>query len=383
MLKKTDSGQLAENNIKGDGRMLKVGIRSVGSAIPVRKVSVEDTINYWGNSSVSLVQNKFGVRSRSVLNSDEDTLTLATQAAKNSLANAHIEAAEIDGVLFGTVTASELYRSSSNLLMDMLSNRRNYISSDISAAERSGVEAMVTGYSYIGAGLCTSALAIGSDAINRHTAPGDLRESYEGAGAGAIILGSQELIATIDHVSSNNSPFPQFGRPEDERFIRALTPMNDGMLKIGLYDHLKEAIKSYFEETHSSFPDYDFVILPQQYPGEVRSLAQKLDVSDKQINDSIFSEECGDTGSASSIIALEKVLAKSKFGNKILLCSYGNNSGADIVGLTVTKNIVKYQEKLQKDISNTTRNTIPISYAESLKLEYKLIQPNVTIGTFM
>lgn len=363
--------------------MLKVGIRSVGSAIPVRKVSVEDTINYWGNSSVSLVQRKFGVRSRSVLNSDEDVLTLATQAAKNSLANAHMKDTEIDGVLFGTVTASELYRSSSNILMDMLSSRRNYISSDISAAERSGVEAMVTGYSYIGSGLCTAALAIGSDVMNRHTAPGDLRESYEGAGAGAIILGNQKLIATIDHVASNNSPFPQFGRPEDERFIRALTPMNDDMLKVGLYDHLQGALKVYFEQTNSHFSDYDFVILPQQYPGEVRSLAQKLNLNNEQINDSIFSEECGDTGSASSIIALEKVLEKSKFGNKILLCSYGNNSGADVVGLTVTKNIVKYQEKLQKDISSTTKNTMPISYAESLKLEYKLIQPNVTIGTFM
>lgn len=61
--------------------MEKVGICAMGAYIPVRRLSVAETINNWKNSSIELVKNKFKVTARSVLSSDEDVVTLANESS--------------------------------------------------------------------------------------------------------------------------------------------------------------------------------------------------------------------------------------------------------------------------------------------------------------
>jgi len=67
--------------------MGNLGIISYGAAIPKRRIKIEDIINVWKNSSVALVKNSQGVAERGVLGADEDTNTLAIQAAKEALKN--------------------------------------------------------------------------------------------------------------------------------------------------------------------------------------------------------------------------------------------------------------------------------------------------------
>lgn len=363
--------------------MKSTGICAIGCYVPVRRLSVEETISSWKNASTKLLKGNFGVTSRAVLNSDEDVVTMANEAVKSASDSKSFDLSSIDAVYFGTVTASDLFRGGSNLLMESLTGNKNYFSSDISSGENSGLAALIMGYASTSAGLHESTLAIGSDVLCRHTAPGDLREAYMGAGASAVIIGQKDTIATIEGVTSFNSNFPEIGRTEDERFIRELMPMDAGLLKVGVYDHLQHAIHAYCKKYKKSLEDFDYIILPQQYPGETKALAKMLNVEQKKIDSSIFSSNIGDTGSAASLIALQKVLEISKPNQSILVCGYAHNSGADVVGLKVTENIIDYQKNINKSVSAmTTELTIDVGYAEAMRLEYKFVGPNISIGTF-
>ena len=359
-----------------------IGIAAYGIAVPLHRLPVVETVQSWNNTSAALVEKQFGVTERTVLGSDEDTLTLACEAARRCLTNFGNENQTVDSVFFGTVTGSELYRGCANSLMDMLSGNTWYFGQDVAAAEKSGVESLLNAYSRVVAGLSDSSLAVGADCMCRHTAPGDLRESYEGAGAAAMLVGGKDIIAEITGAYSYNTNLPEFGRPEDERFIRSLMPMDSGTLQIGILEHTKSAIEGFLNKYGSKLDDYDYIVPPQSYPGEVYQIARFLGFRREKIMDSLFSDKTGDIGSASSLVALAKVIECSKPGEKILLCTYGHNAGSEVVSLKVTDEILRYRNNLQNPIKDCLERRREVSYFEALKYEYKLVAPNISFGAF-
>ncbi|MCM1635766.1 MULTISPECIES: hypothetical protein [Latilactobacillus] len=362
--------------------MKKVGISGIGMCLPIRRILVNETIKNWGNTSAKLIVDKFGVRKRTVLNSDEDVITLSVEAAKQCLVNTKTNIKNIDAMFLGTVTSSELYRGSSNTVMEMLTDNNQYFSTDVAMAERSGTVALIQGFANVKAGLCKSVLSIGADALCRYTAPGDLRESYTGAGAACALVDSNNIVAEIEGVTNFNTNFPEIGRPEDERFIRELMPMDSGVQKISIIDHVKTAVQLYLNKYNCALSDFDFVLLPQQYPGQTFQLAKIFGIPNEKIEDAIFSSETGDTGSAAPLIALEKVLESAQPNKRILLCSYGHNAGVDVIGLKTTNLIKDYQKRVKQTVTKILNNQFDVGYAEAMRLEYKFVEPNVSIGTF-
>lgn len=362
--------------------MLKAGICGIGASVPKRRILVEDIIKNWNNTSEEFVKNGLGVRARTVLASDEDVITLASKAANLSLKGFKIVPNNLDSIFFGTATSSELFRGCGNMLMETLTGNSNYFSSDIFSADRSGTAALITSLGNVSSGLSRYSIIIGGDVMCRHTAPGDLRESYEGAGAVSCIVGTDKLIAEIQGIQSYNSNFPEMGKPEDERFIRTLMPMEEGVLREGVVRHVSNALSMYLKKYNKTLDDFDEIILPQQYPGEVFQLSSVLQIPKEKVRNSIFSEETGDIGSASPLLALMKILENIEVHKHILLCSYGHNSGADIIGLETTDELLKHQGTIKKNFEEIFNKTIMTSYSESLKLEYKLVAPNISIGTF-
>ena len=117
--------------------MLKAGICGIGASVPKRRILVEDIIRNWNNTSEEFVKNGLGVRSRTVLASDEDIITLASRAANLSLKGFGLAPINLDSIFFGTATSSELFRGNGNMLMETLTGNSNYFSSDIFSADRS------------------------------------------------------------------------------------------------------------------------------------------------------------------------------------------------------------------------------------------------------
>ena len=88
---------------------------------------------------------------------------------------------------------------------------------------------------------------------------------------------------------------------------------------------------------------------------------------------SIFADRIGNTGSASVLIGLAKVLEQAKAGDKILLVSYGFGAGADAIVLTVTE----LAEKLRgnaKTVEEQLAYKTMVDYKTAMKYEYKYIR---------
>ena len=84
------------------------------------------------------------------------------------------------------------------------------------------------------------------------------------------------------------------------------------------------------------------------------------------------------------MIGLAKVLEKAKPKEKILLCSYGHGAGASAIALEVTERIVDYRANLQSIVQDEIdKEIIVLNYADAMKYEHKLIQPNVALSTFL
>lgn len=98
--------------------MEKIGIIGIGTKIPKKRLSVDNTINIWKNVSPNYVKGQLGVNMRSVLDSDEDLITLSVEAAKNCLSNANYRAEDIMSIALGTCTDPDLFNSNATMVMN-------------------------------------------------------------------------------------------------------------------------------------------------------------------------------------------------------------------------------------------------------------------------
>lgn len=364
--------------------MNDVGICSCGIKIPKKRLSVEETINVWKNNSVEFIEQSLNVKQRTVLDSDEDVITLSVEAAKRCLENSNMDPEQIESLYLGTTTAPDLFRSNSTVIMDMLTSKGEYLNSDIQSSEKSGTSALIIGYSNVKSGIANNSLIIGADVFNRHSAPGDIRESYMGAGAGALMLSNENVIATIEGVSSYNSNFPEQVRSEDERFIRVVAQLHQEVINEGFIKHSVQSVKQLLKKLKLEEKDFDYGIFQQFNGSSAFALGAVLGFSKSQIMPSIFANDTGDTGASSPLIGLAKVLEEAKPGQRILLCSYGHGTGADAISLVVTDKIVDYQNNKSYSVqSELNDDLINVNYSEAMKYEFKYIQPNIALSPFL
>lgn len=364
--------------------MNEIGICSYGINIPKKRLSIDETISVWKNSNLNFIKQDLNVYQRVVLDSDEDVITLSVSASQKALRNINMGADKLESIYLGTTTSPDLFRANSTIVMDMLTSNKRYFNADIQASERSGTAALLIGYSSIKSNLSKNSLIIGCDVLNRHIAPGDLRESYIGAGASAFILGTTNIIAKFEGISSYNSNFPEQIRPEDDRFLRVPLQLNHEVEEYGFISHCSKNINNLLKELNLKKEDFDYIVL-QQFNGKNSfNLASNLGFPKIKVQPSIFANSTGDIGSASPLVGLAKVLEIAKPNQRILLCSYGHSSGSDAISLITTDEILSYQKrKIYSVESAINKDLIQVTYPEAMKYEFKYTQPNITLNTFL
>ena len=364
--------------------MKNVGICSYGIKIPKKRLPVKETINVWKNSSLELIEHNLNVKQRTVLDSDEDVITLSVEAAKRCLENSNIDADSIESLYVGTTTGPDLFRANSTVIMDMLTSNGEYLNSDIQSSEKSGTSALIIGYSNVKSGITNNSLIIGTDVLNKHVAPGDLRESYMGAGAASLMISNDNVIAAIEGVSSYNSNFPEQVRSEDERFIRCITQLHQEIIDEGFIKHSVKSIKQLFEKLNLNEKKFDYGVFQQFNGNNSFKLGEVLGFPQAKIRPSIFANNTGDTGASSPLIGLAKVLDEAKPGERILLCSYGHGTGSDAISFIVTDKIIDYQKNKSYSVQSELNNDlINVNYAEAMKYEFKYVQPNIALSPFL
>ena len=188
--------------------MIRTKILGLGSYVPDRIVTNED-LQYFDDHHVrqatqqtetndAWIQQRTGIRERRYVANDGKTATsdLALQAAQRALGDAGIAAAEIDCIIFGTLSPDQHFPGSAVFLQKKLGiDRGNCACFDIRQQCSAFVYGLQMADAFIRTGTYKRVLLVGAElhshALDFSTRGRDVMVLF-GDGAGAMILGPME-----------------------------------------------------------------------------------------------------------------------------------------------------------------------------------------------
>lgn len=173
-----------------------MSVRSViigsGSALPERAVSnaemakMVDTTDDW-------IVERTGIRNRHIAGEGETTGTLATQAARNALEAAGVDAARVDLIVLATATPDQTFPATATIVQHALGCNGG-IAFDVAAVCSGFLYALATADSMLRTGMAKCALVIGAETFSRILDWDDRTTCVLfGDGAGAMVLEAREV----------------------------------------------------------------------------------------------------------------------------------------------------------------------------------------------
>jgi 3-oxoacyl-[acyl-carrier-protein] synthase III len=164
-----------------------VSITGLGSHVPERVLTNEE-LSTLVDTSDEWIMERTGIRERRIAAPEEALTDLALPAARAALAQAGVEAREIDFLVCATVTPDMMFPTSSALLADIL-GAPDAAAYDLLAGCTGFMYALAQGYGMIAAGLAERALVVGGDVLSRILDWTDRSTIVLfGDGAGAVVL---------------------------------------------------------------------------------------------------------------------------------------------------------------------------------------------------
>lgn len=168
------------SRILGTGSYLPANV--VTNAMLAERV---DTSDEW-------IVSRTGIHARHIAAENEKTSDLALHAARAAVADAGLEAGDIDLIIVATTTPDMVFPSTACLLQEKL-GAFGCPAFDVQAVCAGFMYALVTADNYIKSGMAKKALVVGAEIISRILDWEDRRTCVLfGDGAGAVVLGASD-----------------------------------------------------------------------------------------------------------------------------------------------------------------------------------------------
>lgn len=167
--------------------MLYSEIIATGSGVADRLIPNE-FFSYLVEDADNWIQSRTGIRERRFVNENQSTSDLATDAAKNALAEAGMDAAELDCIIVATSTPDMSLPATACMVQKNI-GASNAFAFDMNAVCSSLVFGIDTADSFIKSGKCHTAMVIGADTYSKILDFNDKGSCpLFGDGAAAVIL---------------------------------------------------------------------------------------------------------------------------------------------------------------------------------------------------
>jgi 3-oxoacyl-[acyl-carrier-protein] synthase III len=164
-----------------------VTITGLGVHVPDRVVS-NDELSQYVETSDEWIRERTGIRERRMAAKEEALSDVSLPAARQALAQAGIDGADVDLLIVATVTPDMAFPSTAALLADEL-GATQAAAYDLSAGCTGFVYALAQAYGMVGSGLSRRALVVGGDLLSRILDWQDRSTLVLfGDGAGAVVL---------------------------------------------------------------------------------------------------------------------------------------------------------------------------------------------------
>ena len=172
---------------------LRAILAGTGSALPRTRVSNAELASRVDTSDEWIVE-RTGIRFRHIAEPDETTATLGADAAKQALAAAGLEAADIGLIIVATATPDNTFPASATKVQALL-GAPDCIAFDVAAVCSGFLYAVSVADSMLRTGAARHALVIGSETFSRILDWEDRTTCVLfGDGAGAIVLSAEEVV---------------------------------------------------------------------------------------------------------------------------------------------------------------------------------------------
>ncbi len=299
---------------------MSFGILSFGAYVPTLRLprsAIAEAMAWAVPSLKGLAKGE-----RSLANWDEDSVTLAVEAARNCLAGIAQVPAQIQ---LASTTLPFADRSNSGIVADALLCDDFTTTEDLGGSRRAATSALVR------LGLNPgprSTLLLAADCPEAK--PGSVQEMHYGHGAAALLLGEGKPLAIITGAASLHDDFvDQYraaGAPHDyaleERWVR-----EEGYNKL-----VPKVVRAALANAHLDISEIHRVVFPAS-AGIAKGVAKAIQANPDLFVDPLLSN-CGDCGAAQPLLILAHALETAVPGEKILVIGFGQGADAIVVETT-------------------------------------------------
>ena len=313
-----------------------VGIVGYGAYVPRYRITAAEIDRVW-NSGKGVLP----VGEKSVPGPDEDTATMAIEAARNALQRACIPADAIRAVWVGSESHPYAVKPTSTIVAEAIGATPNTQAADWQFACKAGTETLQAAFGFVGSGMADYAMGVGMDTAQSR--PGDALEYTAAAGGAAYIIGpKEESLALVEGSYSFVSDTPDFFRRPRARY-----PQHGGRFtgEPAYFRHVRAAASRLMEELSYQASDFAMAVFHQPNEKFPQRMAQQLGFTPEQIQMGLLAGEVGNTYAGSSLLGLSAILDVAKPGDRLLLVSFGSGAGSDAISLLVTDLIDERRNK--------------------------------------
>lgn len=300
-----------------------IGISHYASYIPKPRLPRSAIGSAWGSR-----QPKGCV---AVANYDEDSLTLAIEAAMGCLGDAPHA---IDGVYFASVSAPYLEKQCAGVVATVCDLSREIFTADFSGSTRCGVSALLAATRAVQAGAASRVLVTAADV--RLAAPESELEGVLGDGAAAFVVSDRDVIAEIVDAASVSEEFTYHWRTDRQSGVQVAGGKfaND----YGYARDLRPVIETLLRRQSLAPASIAALALYSPDARAASDLARSMGFKPEQLTASL-SADVGCTGSAEAPLLLARALDAAAPGDWILVGGFGE--GADALLLRATDAIAQ------------------------------------------
>ena len=295
---------------------MPASILAFGRYIPRCRIEAKTIAAHWKRGIEQA--ESIGVIEKSVPSPDEDSFTLAFEAAEAAFKSSDISRGEIGAVFVGSESHPYAVKPTSGMLVSALKLNPFCHAADLEFACKAGTAALQIVKAMVESKQIKYGLAIGSDTAQ--SKPGDALEYSAAAGSAAFIVGIPTLkkpcICSIDATLSYTTDTPDFWRDNGEKF-----PSHAGRFtgEPAYFHHIETTAKKILEETGTSLKEIDHVVFHMPNAKFPLQAAKKLGISSEQLKAGFLVPHIGNTYSACSPLGLTEVLQVAKKGERIML----------------------------------------------------------------
>ena len=343
-----------------------VGIVGYGAYIPRYRIKVEEIAKVWGADAPSYKKGLM-LREKSVPGPDQDTITIAVEAAKNAMRRAGVPASKIGAVYVGSESHPYAVKPSGTAVAEVLGAVNDCHCADLEFACKAGSEGMFLAFGLVKSGEVEYALGIGAD--TSQGAPGDALEYSAAAGGAAFLMGAKDVVASIDCQYSFMSDTPDFWRREYMRY-----PRHGGRFTgdLAYFKHVRGGVEGILKKSGTKPADFKYVVFHQPNGKFPVRMAKELGFTDGQVETGLLVPTLGNTYSGASPLGLTAILDEAKAGDRILMCSFGSGAGSDAFVYTATDKLGAVQGKAKKTRDYLDKNPVYLEYGAYTKFRRKI-----------